>query len=473
MSAATAPATADPAADYHDLLTASGGEQLAADSHGQLERQLAQRGLFFGDRPLCTVLRPRFLRAAQYDFLQRRGALVLGAFTTAYRQAMRDADFRAQFGLTEWEETLVTDAPRLRDPSPVSRLDAFFTPEAGSAATTTDVPALRGLRFTEYNAETPAGSAYNDVLTELFYGLPAMRDFLKRWDLRPLPARHEVLHALLDAWHQFSGRRDVPRVAILDWAEVPTYSEFVLFRDYFTRQGVPCVIADPRNVEYTGGRLLAEGVPVELIYKRVLISELVEQGGLDHPVVRAVRDGAVCMVNPFQCKILHKKASLAVLSDERNAQLFSADERAAIAAHVPWTRVVEERRTQHDGQTVDLLPHVAARRERFVLKPNDEYGGKGIVLGWEVGQAEWEAALRTALAEPYIVQERVALPSEPYPSWADGRVHVLDRMLDTAPYVAYGAYVDGCLTRLSTAALLNVTAGGGSTVPTFVAEPRA
>jgi hypothetical protein len=47
-------------------------------------------------------------------------------------------------------------------------------------------------------------------------------------------------------------------------------------------------------------------------------------------------------------------------------------------------------------------------------------------------------------------------------------------MLDTAPYVAYGRFVDGCLSRLSTAALLNVTAGGGSSVPTFViASKRA
>ena len=35
-------------------------------------------------------------------------------------------------------------------------------------------------------------------------------------------------------------------------------------------------------------------------------------------------------------------------------------------------------------------------------------------------------------------------------------------MLDTAPFVFDGAYVDGCLTRISTDALLNVTAGGGS-----------
>jgi hypothetical protein len=45
-------------------------------------------------------------------------------------------------------------------------------------------------------------------------------------------------------------------------------------------------------------------------------------------------------------------------------------------------------------------------------------------------------------------------------------------MLDTNPYAFYGDYVDGCMTRLSTEALLNVSAGGGSTAATFVVAPR-
>ena len=444
--------------EYHDLLDV----ELAAESQSNLDEQLRRRGLFFGDRALCTVLRPRFLSAAQYRFLQRRAAVVLNAFASAYRAAVENEKVLAQFKLAEWECSLIRHEPGFRDPSPVSRLDAFFVGESG------------GLRFTEYNAETPAGGAYNDVLTETFYGLPIVREFLKRWDLRPLPARHNVLHALLDAYRQWSGTLAVPRIAIVDWAEVPTRNEFVLFQDYFARQGVESVIADPREMEYTGGRLLAEGGPVDLIYKRVLITELVEREGVDHAVIRAVRDGAVCMVNPLRCKILHKKASLAVLSDERNASLFSADEREAIDAHIPWTRVVEERTTSSPGseENVDLLPFIAAHREQLVLKPNDEYGGKGIVLGWEVDQSGWEQAIRVALAEPYIVQHRVALPTEPYPSFFDGKVHVIDRMVDTAPYAAYGSYIDGCLSRLSTAALLNVTAGGGSQTPTFVVEKR-
>lgn len=441
---------------YHGLLR----DDVAAETQGQLDAQLRARGLYFGERPLCTVLRPRFLRPEQYRYLQARIDVLLRAFAKAYEAAAADAAFRAQFRLHDWEETLVAEPLRFRDASPVSRLDAFFVSEKG------------GLKFTEYNAETPAGAAYGDLLSEVFLGLPVMREFLHRFQVRPLPARHLVMHALLSTFQEWRGTREAPRIGILDWKEVPTYSEFLVTVDYFRSQGLECTIADPRDVEYRDGRLMAGDFHITLIYKRVLISELVERGGLDHPIVRAVRDGAVCMVNPFHCKVLHKKASLAVLSDERNAGLFAHDEQEAIDAHIPWTRVVEERHTQYRGQKVDLLEWIVQNREKLVLKPNDEYGGTGIVLGWEVGDSAWEEAVRTARAEPYIVQERIEIPSEPYPSLVDGTLQIHDRILDTAPFCFHGDYMDGCLSRLSTASLVNVTAGGGSSVPTLLVMPR-
>ncbi len=441
---------------YHALLT----DDIGGETQRQLDDQLRLRGLFFGDRALCTVLRPRFLSPAQYRFLQKRGAVVLSAFRKAHRAALADPAVLEQFGLLDWEHSLVHVNTGFRDSSPVSRLDAFFTTDSG------------GLRFTEYNAETPAGGGYNDVLTEVFFGLPIMRAYMRSWDVRPLPARHNVLHALLDAYEQWSGRRDRPAIAIVDWSDVPTQSEFQIFREYFERQGIPCTIVDPGELTYSGGELKGPTGTISVIYKRVLLHELVERGGLDHPILRAFRDGKVCMVNPPACKILHKKSSLAVLHDEQNAHLFDDEEREAIALSIPWTRVVRERRTTHEGAMVDLLPFMAEHREQLVLKPNDDYGGKGIVLGWEVDDVAWQAAITTALREPYIVQQRIALPTEAYPSLVDGRVTLIDRMVDTAPYVAYGDHVDGVLSRLGTASLLNVTAGGGSQTPTFIAEHR-
>jgi hypothetical protein len=442
---------------YHDLIT----PDLAEASHEHLERALRRRGLVFGGRPLCTVLRPRFLTMEAYGGLQRRLMPLLRAFTRAHDRAMGDPAFRAQFGLLDWEEVLLADDPGFPGFSPTSRLDFFHAPGSES------------LGLTEYNVETPAGAAYNDALIDAFLDLPLMREFARSHEVIPIPARHGVTGAVLGAWRAFSGGRRAPRIAILDWSDVPTVTEFEMVRDHFHAMGLDCVIDDPRNAEFMNGRLVVQGGPVDLVYKRVLISELVEQCGLDTPLIRAVRARAACMVDGFRCKVLHKKASLAVLSDETNAGMFPRDERRAIEDCIPWTRVVAERTTTWRGARVDLVQQLLDQRESLVLKPNDDYGGKGITLGWTVDAAAWERAIRVALETPHIAQERVEIPVEAYPGWVDGRVELLDRQYDTAPFVTNGAYMEGLLTRLSTAVLLNVTAGGGSTVPTFVVEERA
>jgi hypothetical protein len=445
-----------PIAVYHDCLT----PDIAADTAQQLDRELRARRLVFGGRALCTVLRPRLITVEQLTSLQTRIRGILAAFRSAYERAMAEPAFRAQFGLEPWEEELIHADPGFPEPSPTSRLDFFWVPETSA------------LGLTEYNAETPAGAAYNDELAAAFMDLPSMRAFARHYEVLPLPARAGVVGALLDSYRAFAGGGQRPRVAILDWDDVPTRSEFELYQAAFAALGVHCSIADPRACQYARGKLWLEGAPVDLIYKRVLISELVERCGITHDVVRAVRERAVCMVDGFRCKILHKKASLAVLSDDANAAMFNDAERAAIADCIPWTRVVAERRSTYKGQPIDLLEFIHAERERLVLKPSDAYGGEGVVLGWNADDSAWHTAVQHALGSPHIVQERVAIPSEPYPSWVDGRAEIYDRMLDTAPFVTHGDYMEGLLTRLSTAALLNVTAGGGSTVPTFVVIPR-
>jgi hypothetical protein len=105
------------------------------------------------------------------------------------------------------------------------------------------------------------------------------------------------------------------------------------------------------------------------------------------------------------------------------------------------------------------------------LKPNDEYGGKGVILGWTVDAHEWEQAFLAALTSSYVVQERVEVPREPFPVLLEN-VHFLDLAADLDPYLFWGK-VQGSLCRLSSSALLNVTAGAGSVVPTYIVEGTA
>jgi uncharacterized circularly permuted ATP-grasp superfamily protein len=443
-------------AAYHELLADA---TLAADSQAALETGQEARSLVYGNRPVCSVLRPRFLTPAQYRFLHDRVKVLLPAIQTVHDRAMADAAFRLQFKLRDWEETLIGFEPGFANPSPTSRFDAFFSSE-------------RELWFTDYNTETPAGAGYSDSLGRMFYGLPVFQEFQRKFQVWPMLARPGVFHALTDSFKQWRGNSsEAPRLAILDWRGVPTFAEFVLMYDYFKAMGVETRIVDPNDLEYSGGKLRAGEFHITLVYKRAFTDELMARGGLEHPLVQAVRDRAVCMVNSFRGKLLGKKASIAMLSDERHAGLFTSEQCEAIDAHIPWTRVMEERRTKESGEDVDLVPFVLANKERLVLRPNDSHGADGTVAGWTVDQATWDAAVMRSLAEPYVVQAKVGLPAEPFPTFTNGSLTVKDWLIETSPYVSFGDFMHGCLTRVSAEIPVNV-AGGGSVIPTFVVEPR-
>ena len=159
-NSASAPASpAAPLDHYHSLLT---NDALGAASQETLVDMLRRDNLFFGDRPLCGVLRPRFLTMAQYKHIAYGCKLVGNAFEKLRVAAMQRSDLRAQFGLHDWEEQLIHADPGFSVASPTSRLDAFYAPGEG------------GLKFTEFNAETPAGGAYNDALSRAMMALPVI-----------------------------------------------------------------------------------------------------------------------------------------------------------------------------------------------------------------------------------------------------------------------------------------------------------
>jgi uncharacterized circularly permuted ATP-grasp superfamily protein len=111
---------------------------------------------------------------------------------------------------------------------------------------------------------------------------------------------------------------------------------------------------------------------------------------------------------------------------------------------------------------VDLIEHVRKHRPQFVLKPNDDYGGRGIALGDRLTSSEWDAALSEALAGDYVVQERVELRTEVFPIFGERRWALQPMYVDTNPFLFAGR-VEGAMVRLSDSPVVNVTSGGGET----------
>jgi uncharacterized circularly permuted ATP-grasp superfamily protein len=297
-----------------------------------------------------------------------------------------------------------------------------------------------------------------------------MKRFAEEYNVRPLYGRRLMLDVLLRAHEEYLGHKPerVPHIAIIDLKGMPTQKEFELFKDFFEGEGYPSVICSPDELEWKDGRLSNAGFEIDIVYKRLLVNEYLPIIKEYPALLDAYRAGAICMVNSFRSKLIHKKALFAVLTDERHARLFSEDEREAIRAHVPWTRRVRDEHTKHYAEEIDLLDFINARRDRLVLKPNDDYGGHGIYIGWKTDEAEWRTALNKAVADgDYIVQERVPTARETFPALQpDGGIEFAEQLVDLDPLLFDGK-VGSAFTRLSFTELANVTSGGGM-VPTFI-----
>jgi uncharacterized circularly permuted ATP-grasp superfamily protein len=267
--------------------------------------------------------------------------------------------------------------------------------------------------------------------------------------------------SLLKVYREWGGEEEKPRIAITDWTGLPTSSEFSVLKDYFVAQGYPALVADPHGLEYNGDYLSFEGLRIDIVYKRVIIHEFLSKFELDHPLIQAYRRRHVCVANSFRTKLAHKKAAFAVLSDPIYEHLFDVPEIETIREHIPWTRYVKTSQTVFDGSEFDLESLILKEQQHFVLKPNDDYGGHGVFLGWEMNKQEWQEAVKIALLKPYVVQERVVLEKTSIPAYSN-RVYLDELFMDFNPFL-FQNEVEGALIRLSASSLLNMTAGGGQT----------
>jgi hypothetical protein len=413
-------------------------------------------GLTFDGSPQCRSLRPAFLSRDRVDELNAAVRALSEAFAVIERHALADASVARELGLSDDEAALAAVDPGYEGSTAVSRLDTFFDER---------------VQVVEYNADSPAGMSYDAGQARLVRNLPVMQRFMEEYDVAHVPADRGLRESLLSVWAEFRGRKlpdapVVPTIAIVDLAGAPTTAEFHLVARDFETNGVRAFVCSPEELTFDGGTLRAQESQVDLVYRRLLVSDFLAHYDLRHPLAAAYRSGAVCVASSFRCKFAHKKMALAMMTGPAKRAWFDDAQRSAIARLVPKTSALD----------ADTLGAAIENREILVLKPNDDYGGRHVIVGWECEEIAWRVALEGAVrAGGFVIQSRAAARFEDFPVFdpdAPERGYTMQRLLaDCNPFVFRNGEVGGYLTRLSPSAVVNV-ARGGQAIPTFVIEPR-
>ncbi|HWR54799.1 MAG TPA: hypothetical protein VN428_27065, partial [Bryobacteraceae bacterium] len=336
-----------------------------------LSERMQAENLTQAGRPICPFLRPNFITRRQYETLVRAAEALFCSIDRVKQMALEDPALLARMELLPAEKMLAAVEPGYPFLTVTSLLDTHMN---GST-----------LSFVEYNADTPSGVVYGEALAELFLETPPMKEFRKRYKLEKLGGKKYLLSAILKAWKQFGGKTK-PTIGILEFRQPfgsNEQGEASLLRDYFRKEGHDAEIVSPDQLEYRAGVLSKAGTPVDLIYRRINVRDFLLKFDLSHPLVRAYRDGKVCMVNSFRSEIAQKKAIFALLTDETVTASFPLAEKKAIRQYIPWTRMVVAGHASYHGETVDLPEFIHKNREKLVLKPNDYGADQHSVHGWE------------------------------------------------------------------------------------------
>src|SRR5215467_12915890 len=289
MSGGTSPKASpkDPVEHWHALL-----KPRVASSREFTERfyaTLRAQKLTFGNRVHCPFLRPFFLSPEDEQRVRSVAEKMAELGERVASASFNDPALFKQFHLREGEERLAKMHTGFGPASTASRLDAFLLPDS--------------LKFAEYNGESPAGADYAETLAEIFNELPMMGPFSKKYEVHRYPLSAKLLDALLQSYVDWGGSAQKPQIAIVDWKEVPTWSEFEILQSRFEKMGISTIIADPRQLEWDGKSLAAHGKKIDMVYRRVLINDIVARPAECAALIKAYSSGALCVANNFRCKL--------------------------------------------------------------------------------------------------------------------------------------------------------------------------
>ncbi|MFD4173426.1 hypothetical protein [Streptomyces anulatus] len=196
-----------------------------------------------------------------------------------------------------------------------------------------------------------------------------------------------------------------PRVAVVGSARVTGVERryFEMEADHYNSHGLTARFFEPEELPEAWDCAPHLRYPVGL--RNFTIPDWLD-AGLDTTPVQGALDHGCLLVGTQTSTFLHSKLTMGLLSEGR--PWMTEGDRGLVERYLPWTRILSERRTDREGQQVDLLPFVLKNRELLVLKAALGESGQQVIIGREADQAAWESAVGEAVqGRTSVVQEFV------------------------------------------------------------------
>ncbi len=260
-----------------------------------------------------------------------------------------------------------------------------------------------GLKCLEFNINTNLGGMDLSSWESRYLATPIISEFIDRFQVK---INNKNLHAilfehLLDAASKFYTDSDEINIAIV--LPQGTNNPYRNSQEGYFNSLLNTVLNSKRSCPK--GKIVICDYPVlevreeEVFCRNNKIHYIVEwcQGFVPDKILDIFKKGKILICNGAVAMLLSTKLNLALLSENKDNELFSPGDRETIEKYIPWTRRVIPGETIYEGKKIKLEEFIISNRENLVLKPLLGSGGKDIYIGRYTLKEEWQKVVEFAL----------------------------------------------------------------------------
>lgn len=319
-------------------------------------------------------------------------AAIMRKIIVEYR---KNTKYRELFGFDKEVENLIIQDPMYENVLPVCRVDIFYNEETGE------------YKFCELNTDGSSSMNEDRELCIAFTKTELYKELSKQYEVKGFELFDSLVDAFLENYKTYPYRVECPNVAIVDFLELGcSMEEFTQFKLSFEKRGLRAVVCDIRDLQFKNEKLYTkDGVPVDLIYRRAVTSDICDRKEQVKDFLEAVASYKVCCMGGFCTQVVHDKSLFYILRHDMTKQILNEEENEFVANHIPYT----EELTDAVIDKTDIL----SNREKWIIKPKNSYGARGIFAGVRCSEEEWEKAVCENKNKNYVMQQFV-MPYQTY-----------------------------------------------------------
>jgi len=351
-----------------------------------IKSYLEQSSVAYHGRCVHTLHIPKVFTQKVVEYYREITKTTYRIFEKVIKEYLDNPNYRRCFPFSPELEELILIPNGYDSVLPIARFDIFFNEADWS------------FKFCEINTDGTSAMNEDYILNMAIEENITHQKMKEQYHFKTFELFDSWVEKFNEIYQTYEKRVEKPYIAIVDFLEHCSITEFEEFIRRFEKAGYEAEICEITKLKYQAGKLYSpSGRVVDVIYRRAVTSDIMKNYNEVQDFIMAVKEQNVCIIGSFCTQIIHNKWLFKILREEVTLKLLTRAEQDFVKEHIPDTNLMDTKYCS--------LAEVKANKNRYIIKPLDSYASQGVFAGVDYPQDKWDDIVEANANQDYIYQE--------------------------------------------------------------------